>query len=41
VPRWGGDSNFLPVIAHTRALPQLLGETRELIAGAWPEPKDQ
>ena len=41
VPRWGGDSNFLPVIAHTRALPQLLGETRDLIAGAWPEPKDQ
>ncbi|MBK5218045.1 MAG: HIT domain-containing protein [Propionibacteriales bacterium] len=41
VPRWGGDSNFLPVIAHTRALPQLLSETRELIADAWPESKEQ
>ncbi len=36
VPRWGGDSNFLPVIAHTRALPQLLADTRKLIADAWP-----
>jgi ATP adenylyltransferase len=35
VPRWGGDQNFLPVIGHTKALPQLLRETRELLAGAW------
>jgi len=35
VPRWGGDSNFMPVIAHTKVLPQLLGETRELLADAW------
>ena len=35
VPRWGGDTNFLPVIAQTRALPQLLDESRRLIADAW------
>jgi ATP adenylyltransferase len=36
VPRWGGDTNFLPVISATKVLPQLLGETREMIADAWP-----
>ncbi len=36
VPRWGGDTNFVPVVAHTRVLPQLLGETRRLLADAWP-----
>jgi ATP adenylyltransferase len=36
VPRWGGDQNFLPVIGHTKALPQLLRETRDLLAEAWP-----
>jgi ATP adenylyltransferase len=35
VPRWGGDTNFMPIIAHTRVLPQLLGDTRELLATAW------
>lgn len=35
VPRWGGDSNFLPVIGGTKALPQLLADTRELLCGAW------
>lgn len=27
VPRWGGDSNFMPVVGETRVLPQLLAET--------------
>ncbi|AOS62882.1 HIT family protein [Actinoalloteichus hymeniacidonis] len=36
VPRWGGDANFMPVIAHTKVLPQLLGETRSMLADAWP-----
>jgi ATP adenylyltransferase len=36
VPRWGGDANFMPVIGHTKVLPQLLGQTRELLAKAWP-----
>jgi ATP adenylyltransferase len=35
VPRWLGDSNFLPVIAQTRALPQLLEQSRRLLAAAW------
>lgn len=35
VPRWGGDNNFMPVIGHTKVLPQLLGQTRELLADAW------
>lgn len=35
VPRWGGDSNFMPVIGHTKVLPQLLAETRALLADAW------
>jgi ATP adenylyltransferase len=36
VPRWGGDSNFMPVVGHTRVLPQLLADTRKLLADAWP-----
>jgi ATP adenylyltransferase len=35
VPRWGGDANFLPILARTKALPQLLGETRQRLADAW------
>jgi ATP adenylyltransferase len=35
VPRWGGDSNFLPIIAGTKAMPQLLGDVRERISEAW------
>ena len=37
VPRWSGDANFLPVIGQTKALPQLLGQTRDIVAGAWAE----
>ncbi len=35
VPRWGADANFFPIIARTKALPQLLGEVREAVADAW------
>ena len=35
VPRWGGDTNFMPVVGHTKVLPQLLAETRAMIAEAW------
>jgi ATP adenylyltransferase len=37
VPRWGGDTNFMPVVGHTKVLPQLLPETRNLLAKAWLE----
>jgi ATP adenylyltransferase len=36
VPRWGGDSNFLPIIGQTKALPELLADTRRRLATAWP-----
>ncbi len=35
VPRWNGDSNFLPIVARTKALPELLSDTRRRIASAW------
>lgn len=35
VPRWQGDANFLPVVGRTKALPQLLEESRSLLAAAW------
>jgi ATP adenylyltransferase len=38
VPRWGGDSNFMPVVARTKVLPQLLRDTRTLLADAWTTP---
>jgi ATP adenylyltransferase len=36
VPRWGGDTNFMPVVGRTKVLPQLLTDTRKLFADAWP-----
>jgi ATP adenylyltransferase len=38
VPRWGGDTNFMPVIGRTKVLPQLLADTRSLLAAAWAAP---
>jgi ATP adenylyltransferase len=35
VPRWGGDANFMPVVGHTKVLPQLLADTRDLLSEAW------
>lgn len=35
VPRWAGDSNFMTVIGGTKVLPQLLRETRQLLASGW------
>jgi ATP adenylyltransferase len=41
VPRWAQDANFFPIIAKTKALPQLLGEVRATIAAAWPSQPDE
>lgn len=35
VPRWRGDANFLPIIAKTKALPELLGDTHRRLVAAW------
>jgi ATP adenylyltransferase len=35
VPRWQGDANFMPIIGRTKTLPELLTETRALLARAW------
>ncbi len=37
VPRWRGDSNFLPIVARTRALPELLADTRARLSATWTE----
>ena len=36
VPRWLGDQNFMPIIGQTKTLPELLQDTRSLLAEAWP-----
>ena len=35
VPRWAGDANFLPVVGQTKALPQLLDQTWEIVRNSW------
>ncbi|WP_106813930.1 HIT family protein [Microbacterium timonense] len=41
VPRWAADANFFPIIAKTKALPQLLGDVRRAVAGAWADASAQ
>jgi ATP adenylyltransferase len=36
VPRWGGDTNFMPVLADTKVLPEHLQETRRRLSETWP-----
>ncbi|CAB4337760.1 MAG: HIT domain-containing protein [Actinobacteria bacterium] len=35
VPRWAGDANFMPIIGKTKVLPQLLQDSRALLASGW------
>ena len=36
VPRWAGDTNFMPVLADVKVLPEHIAETRRRLAEAWP-----
>jgi ATP adenylyltransferase len=36
VPRWLGDTNFMPVLADVKVLPEHLLETRRKLAEIWP-----
>jgi ATP adenylyltransferase len=36
VPRWAGDTNFMPVLADVKVMPEHLVETRRRLAQAWP-----
>ena len=35
VPRWGGDTNFMPVLADTRVMPQTPDQTYETLRGTF------
>jgi ATP adenylyltransferase len=37
VPRWAGDTNFMPVLADVKVMPEHLAETRRRLAAAWPD----
>jgi len=40
VPRWIGDANFITIIGGAKVVPQLLSETRELLATEWAKQSD-
>jgi ATP adenylyltransferase len=35
VPRWSGDANFITIVGETKVIPQLLRDTRALLAEEW------
>jgi ATP adenylyltransferase len=43
VPRWNGDTNFMPVVAETKVLPESIDRTwsrlREALSGGAPRVK--
>ena len=36
VPRWAGDTNFMPVLADVKVIPEHLAATRERLVAVWP-----
>jgi len=38
VPRWGGDTNFMPALADTKVMPEYLDATYDLLAPYFREP---
>jgi ATP adenylyltransferase len=36
VPRWDGDTNFMPVLGDVKVLPEHLLQSRQKLADAWP-----
>lgn len=41
VPRWPGDSNFMTVLDGTKVLPQLLQDTRRVLAEGWRDMEEE
>ncbi|EHI14149.1 HIT family protein [Mycolicibacterium thermoresistibile] len=41
VPRWSGDANFITIIGGSKVVPQLLRETRRLLAAEWARQSEQ
>jgi ATP adenylyltransferase len=41
VPRWNGDTNFMPVLADVKVLPEHLIETRRRLAAVWADSAGQ
>jgi ATP adenylyltransferase len=38
VPRWAGDTSFMPALADVKVIPEHLLETRERLRAVWPDP---
>jgi ATP adenylyltransferase len=36
VPRWGGDTNFMPAVGGVRVLPQSLEDSYKALTASWP-----
>ncbi|MDO4664793.1 MAG: HIT domain-containing protein [Actinomycetaceae bacterium] len=35
IPRWSGDTNFFPLVAGVKAIPEMLSDARRRLAKAW------